>query len=43
MNEEKLEIDEKLGCVIEDTKREYAFRGGEYVDTHVMARVRDWR
>jgi L-phenylalanine/L-methionine N-acetyltransferase len=32
---------EKFGFVIEGTKRKYAFREGEYVDTHVMARVRD--
>lgn len=32
---------EKFGFVVEGTKRKYAFRDGEYVDTHVMARVRD--
>jgi len=30
---------EKFGFVIEGTKRKYAFREGECVDTHVMARV----
>jgi len=32
---------EKFGFVVEGTKRKYAFRNGEYVDTLVMARVRD--
>ena len=36
-----IHVYEKFGFVIEGTKRKYAFREGEYVDTHVMARVRD--
>jgi putative acetyltransferase len=32
---------EKFGFVIEGTKRRYALRDGEYVDAHIMARVRD--
>ena len=30
-----------LGRLYEEGQRKYAFREGEYVDTHVMARVRD--
>jgi len=37
MSEENVEI----RFVIEGTKHKYAFRQGEYVDAHVMARVRD--
>jgi putative acetyltransferase len=40
-NAAAIHLYEKFGFVIEGTKREYAFREGEYVDTHVMARVRD--
>ena len=39
-NAAAIHLYEKFGFVVEGTKREYAFRGGEYVDTHVMARVR---
>ena len=31
---------EKFGFVIEGTHRRFAFRDGEYVDAHVMARLR---
>ena len=31
---------EKFGFVIEGTAREFAFRGGRYVDAHAMARLR---
>jgi putative acetyltransferase len=40
-NAAAIHLYEKFGFVIEGTKRKYAFRMGEYVDTHVMARVRD--
>ena len=40
-NAAAIRLYEKFGFVIEGTKRKYAFREGEYVDTHVMARVRD--
>lgn len=40
-NAAAIHLYEKLGFVIEGTKRKYAFREGEYVDAHVMARVRD--
>ena len=40
-NEAAIRLYKKFGFVVEGTKRTYAFRGGEYVDTHVMARVRD--
>jgi putative acetyltransferase len=39
-NAAAIHLYEKLGFVIEGTKRKYAFREGEYVDAHVMARVR---
>ncbi|UCH60241.1 MAG: GNAT family N-acetyltransferase [Anaerolineales bacterium] len=32
---------EKFGFIIEGTLVEYAFRDGEYVDTYLMARLRD--
>lgn len=31
---------QKFGFVIEGTHRNHAFRGGEFVDTHTMARIR---
>jgi len=40
-NEAAIHLYEKFDFAIEGTKRKYAFREGEYVDTHVMARVRD--
>jgi putative acetyltransferase len=40
-NAPAIHLYEKFGFVIEGTKRKYAFREGEYVDTYVMARVRD--
>ena len=40
-NEAAIHLYRKFGFVVEGTKRRYAFREGEYVDTHVMARVRD--
>ena len=40
-NEAAIHLYEKFGFAIEGTKRKYAFREGEYMDTHVMARVRD--
>ncbi len=40
-NAAAIHLYEKFGFVIEGTKHRYAFRGGEYVDTHVRARVRD--
>jgi putative acetyltransferase len=40
-NAAAIHLYEKFGFVIEGTKRMYAFREGEYVDTHVMARLRD--
>jgi putative acetyltransferase len=39
-NQAAIHLYEKFGFQIEGTKREYAVRGGVYVDTHVMARVR---
>lgn len=40
-NAAAIHLYEKFGFVIEGTKRKQAFREGEYVDAHVMARVRD--
>ncbi|MCP4539103.1 MAG: GNAT family N-acetyltransferase [Chloroflexi bacterium] len=40
-NAAAIHLYEKFSFVIEGTKRKYAYREGEYVDTHVMARVRD--
>jgi len=40
-NAAAIHLYEKFGFVVEGTKRKYAFRNGEYVDTLVMARVRD--
>jgi putative acetyltransferase len=40
-NAAAIHLYEKFGFVLEGTKRKYAFREGEYVDAHVMARVRD--
>lgn len=40
-NAAAIHLYEKFGFVVEGTKRRYAFRQGEYVDTHVMARVRE--
>ncbi len=40
-NAAAIHLYEKFGFVIEGTKCKYVFREGEYVDTHVMARVRD--
>ena len=40
-NAASIHLYEKFGFVIEGTKRKQAFREGEYVDVHVMARVRD--
>jgi putative acetyltransferase len=40
-NASAIHLYEKFDFVIEGTKRKYAFREGEYVDTYVMARVRD--
>lgn len=39
-NAAAIHLYEKFGFVIEGTKRAYAFRAGEYVDAHVMARVK---
>ena len=40
-NKAAIHLYEKFGFTIEGTKRKYAFREGEYVDTHVMARVKN--
>ncbi len=40
-NAAAIRLYEKFGFVLEGTKRKYAFREGEYVDAHVMARVKD--
>jgi len=40
-NAPAIHLYEKFDFVIEGTKCKYAFREGEYVDTYVMARVRD--
>ena len=40
-NAAAIHLYEKFGFVIEGTKRKQAFREGEYVDAHCMARVRD--
>jgi putative acetyltransferase len=39
-NEAGIALYEKFGFEIEGTHRCYAFRGGEYVDAHSMARLR---
>ena len=38
-NAAAIHLYEKFGFVIEGTKRQYALRAGDYVDTHVMGRV----
>ncbi len=40
-NAAAIHLYQKFGFEIEGTKRQYAFRQGEYVDTHVMARLRN--
>ena len=40
-NAAAIHLYEKFGFVLEGTKRKFAFREGEYVDAHVMARVKD--
>jgi putative acetyltransferase len=40
-NAAAIHLYEKLDFVVEGTKHKYAFREGEYVDTHIMARVRE--
>lgn len=39
-NEAAMALYKKLGFTIEGTLADYAFRDGEYVDSHVMARLR---
>ena len=38
-NQAAIGLYEKHGFVIEGTCRNYAFRNGQYVDAHLMARV----
>ena len=40
-NAAAIHLYEKFGFVVEGTKRRRSFRQGKYLDTHVMARVRD--
>ena len=40
-NAAAIHLYEKFGFVIEGTKHRHSFRQGKYLDTHVMARVRD--
>jgi putative acetyltransferase len=40
-NEPAIRLYEKFGFRIEGTLARYAFRDGEYVDTHIMARLRE--
>lgn len=40
-NEPAIALYKKCGFEIEGTHKAYAFRNGEYADTHAMARVRD--
>lgn len=42
-NEAAIRLYTKFGFVIEGTHRRFAFRDGEYVDAHVMARLRPER
>ena len=42
-NETAIRLYEKLGFTIEGTLVDFAFRNGEYVDSHVMARLRPVR
>ena len=39
-NDAAIRLYEKHGLVLEGTNRRYALRDGEYVDAHVMARIR---
>jgi putative acetyltransferase len=39
-NEPAIALYKKCGFEIEGTHQKYAFRGGEFVDTHAMARVK---
>ena len=40
-NERAIHLYKKFGFVVEGTRRALAFREGEYVDAHSMARVRE--
>ncbi len=39
-NASAMRLYEKLGFIIEGTMADFAFRDGQYVDTHIMARLR---
>ncbi len=39
-NVSAMRLYEKLGFTIEGTMADFAFRDGQYVDTHIMARLR---
>ena len=39
-NEPAISLYERFGFEVEGTHRRFAYRNGEYVDAHVMARLR---
>jgi len=40
-NEPAIRLYKKFGFVVEGTLKQFAFRDGQFVDVHTMARLRD--